>query len=243
MFRPAIVTGYIPIQGHPRAAKDYGELGEQIFKPLSALHQVIPFYERLEDTWLDKLVVAQDKLPVSHSSGDNPQKNTLAYHCVQHQKFAWLLKAMLKEKSADPLVWIDYGIGHVPGVDWRVINAMFLKIQPNDFAIPGCWPAAGLMVNDFFPCWRFCGGLMVVPRHHVYPLYKRIKDEVTEHIKQTRNISWEVNSLARAEPKLPSLRWYLADHNQSMFTNYGASACAVSSPASEGQSGATSTLQ
>lgn len=242
MFRPAIVTGYIPLKGHPRTAKEYGDLGEKIFKPLSALHQVIPFYEKAEDTWLSKMVEAR-QLPTSHSAGDNPTKNTLAYHCVQHQKFAWLLKAMLKEKEADPLVWIDYGIGHVPGVDWKVINEMILKIQPNDFAIPGCWPSAGLLVNDFFPCWRFCGGLMVVPRSTIYLLYKVVKKSVEMHLEKTGNITWEVNTLARIEPWLPFIRWYLADHNQTMFTNYGVSACEFSSPVSGDPSGATSTLQ
>jgi hypothetical protein len=41
------------------------------------------------------------------------------------------------------------------------------------------------------------------------------------HINVTKNVTWEVNTLARAEQtgKLP-IRWYAADHNETMFTNY-----------------------
>lgn len=246
MARPTLVTGYVPIPNHPRTAKEYGELGAKVFGAVASEANIRPFYETVQQTWLYKLVDKRlsKKLPVSHSAGDNSTKNTLDYHCVQHQKFGWLLKAHIENPKADPLVWVDYGIGHVPGVTWRVVNDFIDSVRQDDFAIPGCWPADGTMVNDLWPCWRFCGGLMVVPKKHVATLYMAVKRAVQLHLEQTNNITWEVNTLARIEPFLPPIRWYLADHNASMFTNYGVSPClSASSPVSVVPSDATSTLQ
>lgn len=215
-----LVTGYVPIQGHPRSAEEYGRLGENLFGGLRGDFIVHPFYETVQETWLAKLIQKLG-IDVTHSTADNPKKNTLAYHCVQHQKFAWLLKAAISDPRPDTFVWLDYGIGHVPGVTADVVSNFMASVRMNDFAVPGCWLRNVLLINDYFPCWRFCGGLMVVPRDKVHRLYKTIKQEVANHIKRTRNVTWEVNSLAVIERCLPGpLRWYQADHDQTMFTNY-----------------------
>lgn len=241
-----LVTGYVPIHNHPRTAKEYGDMGAKVFGAVAFDGKIRPFYETLDQTWLYKMVSRRlaKKLPVSHSVADNPRKNTLEYMCVIHQKFGWLLKASIEDPKADPLVWVDYGIGHVPGVTWRVVNDFMDNVRPDDFAVPGCWPQESAMVHDLFPCWRFCGGLMVVPKKHVATLYMAVKKMVAQRLEMTNNIAWEVNTLARIEPLLP-IRWYLADHNASMFTNYGVSECqpSASSPASAVPSAATSTLQ
>lgn len=217
-----VVTGYVPIQGHPRAAAEYGELGEKIFKPLAGAGvQIRPFYETLDMCWLHKYV-SRSKVTPTHSAGDNGAKNTLAYHCVQHQKFAWLLKAAIENPKPDMFVWIDYGIGHVPGVDEHVIWDFLQTIKGGDLAIPGCWEQDAAVLNDFFPCWRFCGGVMVVPRSMLHKLWKAVKGTALDHVNKTKNVTWEVNTLAEAEKnrRLPKFRWYKADHDQTLFTNY-----------------------
>lgn len=226
MTSKVLVTGYCPIQGHTRSAKEYGELGAGLFSKLDCVGGdfiIHPFYETVQETWLAKYI---QSLPqrvadgLSHSTADNPAKNSLAYHCVQHQKFAWLLKAALLHPISETFVWMDYGIAHVTGVTPEVVNAFMASVKSNDLAIPGCWERKGLLINDYFPCWRFCGGLMVVPQNKVHKLYKLLKREVTQHIANTNNVTWEVNSLAKAEPNLPPIRWYKADHNETMFANY-----------------------
>jgi hypothetical protein len=221
MSSKVLVTGYVPISGHPRSAKEYGDLGMELFPKLDCVggdFTIHPFYETVGETWLTKLIQASHRT-VSHSSGDNPAKNSLAYHCVQYQKFGWLLKAALRHPAAETFVWMDYGIGHVPGVTPAVVNDFMAAVQPNDFAIPGCWESDGLLISDFFPCWRFCGGLLLVPRLKVFTLYKAVKKTIREHIEQHNNIPWEVNTLAKAEQAgRIKPRWYLADHNETMFT-------------------------
>lgn len=221
-----VVTGYVPIKGHPRSAAEYGELGEKLFGKVVDV-PIHAFYETVPETWLAKLI-QEVPFSVTPSVADNPAKNTIAYHCVQHQKFGWLLKAAITDPTPDTFVWMDYGIGHVPGVTPDVVNAFLASVQPNDFAIPGCWTREEALEWSTYmhPSWRFCGGLMVVPRAHIHRLYKLIKQEAGNHIQRTKNVTWEVNSLAAIERCLPGpLRWYKADHNETMFTAYGAGIC------------------
>lgn len=210
-----VVTGYVPITNHPRTPEEYGRLGEKL-RQLKA--PVQPFYGNVTSCWLYQLI---DKLPFTPqwAVSDNPKKNTLAYHCVNHQKFDWLYQASRLDTEADTFVWLDYGIMHVPGVTPAVINDFLDHVRKGDLAIPGCWPVG--QIDDAHPCWRFCGGLMVVPREYVQPLKNLIQAIVMLHVNVTKVVTWEVNSLARAEQtgKVP-MRWYKADHDQTMFTNY-----------------------
>ena len=62
---------------------------------------------------------------------------------------------------------------------------------------------------------------MVVPRPFVQDLKNLVQAIVMLHLRMTKQVTWEVNSLARAEQagKVP-FRWYKADHDQTMFDNY-----------------------
>lgn len=210
-----VVTGYIPIAGHPRDATEYGALGEKL-RELKV--PVQPFYANVTSTWLYTMI---EHLPFgpTWSVADNPQKNTLPYHCVQHQKFQWLFDAANMDPEPDTFIWLDYGICHVPGVTPGVINDFLARVRRSDFAIPGCWPRSD--IRDDVPCWRFCGGLLIVPRSSISALKNLVQVMALLHASATKNITWEVNTLARVDQtdKLP-IRWYKADHDQTMFTNY-----------------------
>ena len=210
-----VVTAFVPIDNHPRPPEEYSELGKglrAIRAPLKA------FYNRVEDCWLYKDLSRLG--PVAHSVGDNPAKNSLAYHIVQHQKPEWLAAASTIDKEADVFVWIDYGILHVPGVTADVINEFLNQVKSNDLAIPGCWEQ-GRPIMDDAPCWRFCGGLLVVPRSLLHRFYVEYRDRTMRNINLKRNVTWDVNDFARLEKygSLP-IRWYQADHNETMFTGY-----------------------
>lgn len=222
MQKIKVVTGYVPIAGHPRSATEYGELGDKL-RGLKA--PVQPFYEVVTSCWLYSLIEALPFAPV-WAVGDNPQKNTLPYHIVQHQKFEWLYQAAQRDKDSDVFVWVDYGICHVPGVTPEVINTFLERLaktkkrEHRSYAsIPGCWPIG--QIDDSKPCWRFCGGLMVVPREYVQDLKNLVKAVTMLHVNVTKQVTWEVNTLARCEQtgKVP-IRWYQADHNERMFTGF-----------------------
>lgn len=219
-----VVTGYVPIPGHPRTAAEYGKLGEEIFIPLvQAGVNCKKYMEPLEMCWLHKYV-DRFKTKPTPSTADNAAKNTLAYHIVQHQKFAWLLKAAVEDPRPDTFIWLDYGIGHVPGVTSVEVGDLLDKVianPPDKVTIPGCWPKDADKVDFRYPCWRFCGGLLVVPRQRIHKLYKAVKTAALKHIDLTNNVEWEVNTLARVElaSQVP-INWYQADHNETMFTGY-----------------------
>ena len=216
MTNVKVVTGYIPIKDHPRSAEEYGECGEKL-RDLKT--PVQPFYGNVTSTWLYQMIEALPFYP-TWAQADNKKKNTLAFHCVQFQKFQWLYEASRMDQDADTFMWLDYGmIGYVPGVTAAVINGCLDRIRKDDFAIPGCWPIGE--INDAFPCWRFCGGLMIVPREYVQSLKNAIQAITMLHVHATKRVTFEVNELARLEQtgKVP-IRWYQADHNETMFTGY-----------------------
>lgn len=224
-----VVTGYVPIPKHPRTAEEYGRLGEQVFGPLAGAGvNIRRFMEPVENTWMMRAILEMahrvGEQGIGHAVADNPTKNTLAYHCVQHQKFEWLLRASQEApKDIQTFVWIDYGVGHVPGVDAHVVWDFLEKVKrrKGDFAIPGCWEKGQAIINHWFPCWRFCGGVFVVPRKKVKPLFEAVMSTVIEQVDKHAMITWEVNTLARAEQAgLIKPRWYQADHNETMFTGY-----------------------
>lgn len=209
-----LVTGYIPIPNHPRTADEYGALGERLSGvpvPKKA------FYMRVEDTWLHKYV---SKMPYTPrvSEHDNPAKNTLAYHCVNHMKTSWLVQAA-DECDADVLVWVDYGIFRLPGVTNQAIYEFAEKLNDKAIYAPGCWDQQSA-VEAAYPCWRFCGSVLAVPRKLVDQLDYACRVAARKHISTTKNVEWEVNTWARVEKtsKLP-FHWYKADHDVSMFAN------------------------
>lgn len=218
--RVRLVTGYIPIPNHPRTAAEYGDLGERLG---GVPCRKKAFYQLVEHTWLRKYA---DGFPPGYfkvSKHDNPLKNTLDYHAVNHQKVTWMKQAA-EEYDDDVFVWVDYGIFRLPGVSNQKICEFMAKIDGKHIDIPGCW---GMQpIESVAPCWRFCGSVLVCPREHLNALDTAIKVTAMEHISRTKNVEWEVNTWARVEyknrGKLP-IRWYQADHDHSLFSNYEAS--------------------
>ncbi len=218
-----VVTAYVPIPDHPRSEAEFTRLGERL---ISIDHRVLAAKGDLEHCWLSSYLVEHcDPEKISWSISDNPKKNSLDYHVVQAQKTEWLRIATYVDPLSDVFVWIDYGIFHVPGVTQKIIEEFLDRADSEQaIAIPGCWKKNQYSYDDNHPCWRFCGGVMVVPRKFVEPFNDAMKSEYIRWLHGTGNISWEVNTLARLEeidPDFP-VWWYEAGHDQTLFTNYRA---------------------
>lgn len=216
-----LVTGFVPIKDHPRPLEVYKEQGERLLAIGKKLGNPIILWEgAVEDCWLYTALKWKGGT-VKFATADNPKKNSVAYHCVQHQKTEWLYAAASLKSAPDVFVWIDYGIFTVPGVTEEGILTMIRRANhEKTVTIPGCWNTPG-DCGDQTPNWRFCGGLIVCPRAHVFALDAFMKAEAIRHLHETNTVTWEVNTLARVElaTKLP-IWWYSADHNNTMFTNY-----------------------
>lgn len=210
-----LVTAYVPIKDHPRGPEHYGRLGEL----LSGVPvQKKCFYQRVDETWLHK-VIRHRPVVARSQVHDNAAKNTLAYHCVQHQKTEWLRQASTEDPDADVLVWVDYGIFNLPGINNKSIYEFFEKLNDKAIYAPGCWHQS-MIIESVFPCWRFCGSVLAVPKQYIDPLDYEVRTQALRHLKRTNTVDWEVNTWARVEhgKKLP-FHWYKADHNVSMFDN------------------------
>lgn len=218
-----VVTGFVPITGHPRSQETYKGLGQQLSDALGEASLVV-YFERISDLWLAQFLEKLPALepPLRWAKADNPAKNSLEWHCVQYQKFAWLVRAANEDQESDAFVWIDYGIMSQPGITAEVVRDFLRKIQKNDFALPGCWPAV-LNPPDEHPYWRFLGSLMVVPRVDTHSMLRLMQAYTRVYVRAMQQVTFEINILARIEPLLSrvGLRWYKADHNASQFANYG----------------------
>lgn len=217
-----VVTAYVPIENHTRTAAEYGKLSEQLISALGDFKPIVFLKDTVRHLWMTPFVekLVTNGHQVRHSEGDNPQKNSIEYHAVQHNKFEWLERALKRDTEADVFVWMDIGAMRLPGFDGTVLTEFLRRVRKNDLAIPGCWEKQD--VTDYYPCWRFCGTLFVVPRHDVLPLNAAFKAITRLYTRASRNVSWEVNDLARMELANvgPKIRWYPADHNATMLTRY-----------------------
>jgi hypothetical protein len=216
-----VVTGYCSIVGHPRKEEVYVELGNRL-KSAMGVRPIQAFYYDIQDLWLTQFVQRLPPMepPLRWATYDNPAKNTLEYHCVQHQKIEWLATAANMDQDADTFIWIDYGIFSQPGVNGDYLTSFLDRIVKNDFAIPGCWPKCE--IDDYnSPCWRFCGSVLIVPRKDIHNLTKAFKAVTRTFIRTTKMVSFEVNMLALVEQaNIPNLRWYSANHDATQFTHY-----------------------
>jgi len=219
----AVVTGFVPIPDHPRPEAEYRKLGERLLSAqVPQSDAVLMAMEmKLTDCWLYQWLEWRGQ-DFTHSVSDNPKKNTPAYHIVQSQKSELLMEAARSHPSTDVFVWIDFGIFNLKGMSDQVLIDFLRRAKDEQsIAIPGCW-SLPYKYDDAHPCWRFCGGVMVVPREHVIEFDLAMKQEYISHIRKTGNLSWDVNALARLEKNRPDLPiwWYAADHDSSMFTNF-----------------------
>lgn len=221
MTKVRLVTGFVPIPDHPRSEGEYHRLAKG-FEEIGA--EPLVYKTPLKYCWLqDWFDHRSDRGEHTFmvSRGDNPAKNTTAYHVVQHQKTEWLRQATFDDGDAETFIWIDYGIFHQPGVTAAVISDFLKRIRPKDFAIPGCWPVGYNPNGARDPNWRFCGSVAVVPRIYVGEFNAAVKMITKARVRMLNHLTWEVNDWADVEglKSLP-IRWYAADHNQTQFTNY-----------------------
>ena len=232
--RVRLVTGFVPLAGHPKSTATYLELGARLLalpipKVVWTTGEIRAQLEHerraggLDEfrTFDDRFWIHDELEGRSYSvASQHPAKDTLAFHAVQHQKTRWLEEAS-REFASDILVWIDFGIFHVPGITERVIADFVGRLRDDFVAIPGCWPRSDRVMLDQ-PNWRFCGGVVVCPGLLAPWLHRVCVDTFRGIVALHRKVSWEVNTWAIAEMsgRLPIRQYHAATHDERMFTAY-----------------------
>ena len=220
-----VVTGFVPILDHPRSEAEYRKLGQRLMTAQvpSGEALLMQMEMKLEDCWLYQYLKWRGR-DCTHSISDNPKKNSVAYHIVQAQKSELLMEAARAHAPADVLVWLDFGIYHLKGMNDEVLIDFLRRAQHEQaIAIPGCWRRGERAYDEAHPYWRFCGGAIICPRQHVIMFDAAMKLQYRRHIERTNNLVWEVSILAELEEEQPDIPiwWYgPCDHDVSMLTNY-----------------------
>jgi hypothetical protein len=124
--------------------------------------------------------------------------------------------------TEDPtLIWLDMGLLKIAKNKERCIEHLH-ALHTSTFAkitIPGCWshmPACDVnRVN-----WRFCGGLLIIPRRFLSSFYDHSKNVLKDFCTlPIYKLSWETNVWSVIEycAEKENILWYQADHNDSMI--------------------------
>lgn len=210
-----LVTGYVPLAVRHRSLVEYHSLGSRLLGVDVTRKAFVNW--PLSECWMYKFLKCRP--PVTYADGGDPGKNTLDYHIVQHQKVEWLLRAAMLDPDPDVFVWVDYAVFHM-GVSPKQIVEFVRRVGgENEITIPGCWPKG----QNGGPCWRFCGTVLICPRDKLLQLDTAIKVAAAAQITVHNHVTWEVNTWADVEASgIIPIKWYKANHDASLFTNYGA---------------------
>jgi len=226
------ITSLYDLYGNPDAMRSYLEL----FRPLaeSGLPFLIftdPSLVSLWDVYPNLRIIP---LPLSECelyqigmaytgplpTHRHPTKDTKEFFSLMNTKIEFLQKgAALTEDHT--LIWLDMGLLKIAKNKERCIEHLralhastFKKIT-----IPGCWshmPACDVdRVN-----WRFCGGLLIIPRRFLSSFYDHSKNVLTDFCTMPiYKLSWETNVWSVIEycAERENILWYQADHNDSMI--------------------------
>lgn len=201
---PVVVTGFVPLPCSHRSRETYEALGSRL---LAACGKAMAFRSTLDACWLcqDLRRRGYDVEPAG--------KDSAAYHCVQHEKTAWLAGASMALPD-QTLIWIDYGILHLPDVTPELIGQFIDAVEsrpPRLITAPSCglWDVPDDRVN-----WTFCGGVVAIPSFYARWFHLECVAE-----RRGKPPTWEINTWARVARRFPErFNLYHADHNHTLFS-------------------------
>lgn len=206
----SIVTGYVRLDSPHRPHDEYMRHLEHL---LAIGLPVTVFTQPLADCWLHRHHAARGR---QIQPGG---KDSQAYHCVQHEKTAWLCRAA---QAWEPrtIIWIDMAVLHIARIQPEHIVEYVQRVRaspPTCITVPSCYPVPPLW-DDRIVCWAFCGGVLAIPASDAAWLHGETIREAT-----AAPLTWEVNTWAKIARRNPErFKLYEADHNERMFTGYAA---------------------
>jgi hypothetical protein len=155
-------------------------------------------------------------------TGRTASKDTKEFLALMNTKVEFILKA--SEISEDKtFIWVDFGILKIIKNQERFINKL-QSINEKSFdkiMIPGCWGIGRNFSVDEVN-WRFCGGVFVIPRHHIQMFYNHSKNVLKDFCTlPIYKLTWETNvwNIVEYCGCREDIQWYFADHNDSILHN------------------------
>ena len=213
--RACLVTGYVRLDLPNRSHDEYERLGRQLVGAAEAGgHLVNVFGGTVEDCWHWHLSIGAE-LPLG-----NPGKDSREFHAVQHQKTAWVKEAA-KITDAEILVWMDYGLLHVPGITADMVPAFLERAAasaPRDrVGMASIWGSPRRIPDWRSVEWWCAGGVFTVPRSMAFVWHDAIVDRALA-IRAAGHVTWEVNTWATAWARWNNVvRPWICDHNETIL--------------------------
>jgi hypothetical protein len=177
---------------------------------------VVPFEKEELEFWSDR----ERFLACPRPPGAHPVKDSHDYLMIQLNKVDWCMKAARLNPFGTALfTWVDFGIGHI--LRGAPLASVFDHLRPDRVSlgtvrIPGC--------AHFYPpmhpaqlVWKYCGGLFCGDLTTLERFQKDQRTVVLALLDQGF-ATWEVTVWYYMNA--PYLDRYLADHNETMFTQF-----------------------
>ena len=213
--RACLVTGYIRLNLPNRQHAEYERLGgELVAAAEGGGHQVMLGGGAVDDCWHWSLSEGAT-LPLG-----NPDKDTREFHAVQHQKTSWVVDAS-EQTSADILVWMDYGLLHVPGITSGMVSQFLdraARESPRDrLGMASIWGAPTRQPDWRSVEWWCAGGVFTVPRSVAFAWHDAVVDRAIA-MRAAGHVTWEVNTWAAVWARCNNvvLPWR-CDHNETIL--------------------------
>lgn len=193
--------------------------------PRASNVDVVPL--RLTDLWpFQAKKLDHRPLPIGATAG----KDTRDFLRLQNAKVEMLAMAdrLLPEAGPTHLAWVDFSVMKVvrhPESFFARLRSLRGKALHAGVTAPGCWtPDRAAMAPPYTVNWRFCGGFLVVDR----PAVPAFAAAHRAALLDSGVLTWEVNVWREVELAAQSfpMRWYQADHDDSLVGAPPASAVA-----------------
>jgi hypothetical protein len=156
-----------------------------------------------------------------------PGKDTLKFMFIMCEKTEWVKRAIeVNPFFSHYFIWIDFGISHILS-PLTPISELLKIISNNNDENDYCIRIAGgkappIPINIYQRIhWFFLGGIFGGSTKSLLTFAEKMREKVNQIITEKKSIMWEVNVwylIYLENPELFDI--YLADHNETMFTNY-----------------------
>lgn len=224
-----IVTGYVRLDSEHRGHERYTALGQQLVDVgLPTVAYLDPAAVMRSRPGLLRLHAALDRCWYWQASDGawlpdgTAGKDTRAFLSVQHQKTAWLADAV-DYSDAEVLLWIDFGIFHVPGITADGIRRLAERAGErcrDRVGMASIWGPPFAPVPPERVAWHCAGGVLAVPRNMASWLDMAVRIEAQRQI-EAGQATWEVNTWANVWRLHPDWfdHWH-CDHNGTLLAGY-----------------------
>ena len=227
--RACLVTGYLRLDLPNRSHGDYEVLGARMLAAANGVEarvygstawvplthpQTTLVPQFLEDCWHWQLSDGAT-LPAG-----NPGKDTRAFFAVQHEKTAWVADAA-ERTDAEILVWLDYGLLHVPGITEAHVASFLARAAtdaPRDrVGMASIWGFPGGVPGWSSVGWWCAGGAFTCPRYLARPWHEAVVERAVG-LRSRGFVTWEVNDWAAAWLLNPGMvRAWRCDHDATLL--------------------------